>query len=429
VPCIKEFSVPSAKYSTFRDFERRTAANAIFSVRLSTLVYRSRALVPWTADDLQRMLDIARARNRAESITGMLICEDDRFFQWIEGPTDRLAQVWESIRRDPRHTDIEVLGESSTPMRFFGQWDMKLITRDTRAAAGSAGAKRTPVEFIDRVYGNPEGIRALLATLAPTGDNAKNDANDATRGDGLHAAPLRSDVHLPSIACADNAVAYADHAGAKDLAKLLIAADPAAAFVRVEQLFSASGSIAHFCATLVEPCARVLGDWWGDDQCGEFEVTLGLCRLQAAVCRVSSELDSPATPSKKLTVLVAPQPGEIHSLNAALDAELLWQAGWDTRCEHPATDDALCALLKSTPFDALDLSLSAAFGREHWLPRMTHTIALAREASLNPALVVVVGGRAVFEESERYALVGADAGCATSMRIEAVLTAAHRATN
>ncbi len=411
----------TVKFSTFRDFQHRDAANANSSARLSTVVYRSRALTPWSADDLQRMLDVARERNRAESITGMLICEDDRFFQWLEGPTDKLMQVWNSIRRDPRHTDVEVLGESATPGRFFSQWDMKLITRSAPTAVGVTDANRAPSEFMDRVYRNPEGVRALLSTLAPVARSSHAGPPTEPR---TARWPVQASVASP--AGVDNAAAYADYQGARNLAKLLIAADPTASFALVEQLFAASGSMAHFCATLVEPCARVLGDWWGDDQCGEFEVTLGLCRLQAAVCRLSSAIAPAAMPgSKKLAVLVTPQPGEIHSLSAALDAELLWQAGWDTRCEHPATDDALCALLKTTQFDALDLSLSAAFGREHWLPRVAQTIAAARAASLNPALVVVVGGRAVFEQSDRYTLVGADAGCATSMRIEAVLSAAH----
>jgi hypothetical protein len=107
-------------------------------------------------------------------------------------------------------------------------------------------------------------------------------------------------------------------------------------------------------------------------------------------------------------VLVAPQPGENHLLGAALDAEMLWQAGWDMHARFPESDAALQALLAETWFDALDLSLSTAFRREHWLPRITRTIAQARRASRNPALVVVVGGRLFGEERTAGQHVGAN---------------------
>ncbi|MBV9656127.1 MAG: hypothetical protein JOZ42_16345, partial [Acetobacteraceae bacterium] len=67
--------------------------------------------------------------------------------------------------------------------------------------------------------------------------------------------------------------------------------------------------------------------------------------------------------------------------------------------------------------DALDLSLSAAFGREHWLPRITDTIARARRASRNPALVVVVGGRA-FTEGDAGVRSGADVTSRTALHID-----------
>ena len=78
-----------------------------------------------------------------------------------------------------------------------------------------------------------------------------------------------------------------------------------------------------------------------------------------------------------------------------------------------ATTLALDTLLANTWFDALDLSLSTAFGRDGWLPRMRATVAHARAASRNPALVVVVGGRVFGAASDAGQQVGAD-GCYSS---------------
>jgi hypothetical protein len=86
-------------------------------------------------------------------------------------------------------------------------------------------------------------------------------------------------------------------------------------------------------------------------------------------------------------------------------------------------------MVDDTWFDALDLSLSVAFRREHWLPRVTATIAKVRAASRNPGLVVIVGGRAFTEMSGAAALVGADAGSASAWHVDEVilreLAAAH----
>jgi hypothetical protein len=118
------------------------------------------------------------------------------------------------------------------------------------------------------------------------------------------------------------------------------------------------------------------------------------------------------------SVLIVPEPGEVHMLNSVLDSDLLAACGWDPLTEFPATDEALQDMMADTWFDALDLSLSPSFRREGWLPRVTKTIALARHASRNPALVVVVGGRIFAEDRQAGVRVGADGSASTAMRTE-----------
>jgi hypothetical protein len=130
---------------------------------------------------------------------------------------------------------------------------------------------------------------------------------------------------------------------------------------------------------------------------------------------------SPATSLRPFAVLVAPQPGESHLLGAALDTELLGQAGWNAHAEFPATDDALKALVAGEWFDALDLSLSSALRREDAVPRLERTIATARLASRNPALVVVVGGRVFTEPGRLASSVGADVNASQVLRLEAAI--------
>jgi hypothetical protein len=192
-----------------------------------------------------------------------------------------------------------------------------------------------------------------------------------------------------------------------ELARLLIDDCPRAAAEQVTEAYAMAGSLTRLLTTVIEPAARRLGDLWCDDLCSEFDVTRGLGRLQTAV----HLLDIPQMPvvaARPGIALMAPQPGEVHMLDTALHAELAWQADWDTRVAFPATDDELQSLLAGTWFDLLDLSLSAAFRREHWTARMAATIARARRASLNPALVVAVSGRLFEEDVTAGSSVGAD---------------------
>ena len=422
----------SAGPSTLPDRSADPAATADRSTWLSTLTYRSRAVAPMSELELHRLLRAAQIRNRAEGITGLVIYDSGRFFQWLEGPAEGLARVWDSVSRDPRHTGIEILGNQPTAERFFGDWDLKLSNRGAPAGTEADDTPRDnfdiPEELIDSFYLTPEAAPALLARLSPLALVPKQAAAATHRTQSALLSlvqtvviPKLIELHVPAPRGFAGPISQVD-----ELVRLLIGAEPDAAAALIVQLQARASSIKFLLASVFEPAARSLGDLWQADDCSEFDVTLGLCRLQTAlrhICIGAARTALVLPPA----VLVVPQPGEAHMLGAALDSELLWQAGWDTHAEFPATDGALDALLAGTWFDALDLSLSAAFRREHWLPRLAETIAHARTASRNPALVVVVGGRIFGEPGGTGLRVGADASCSSSAQIESLLlTALHK---
>ena len=422
----------SAGPSTLPDRSADPAATADRSTWLSTLTYRSRAVAPMSELELHRLLRAAQIRNRAEGITGLVIYDSGRFFQWLEGPAEGLARVWDSVSRDPRHTGIEILGNQPTAERFFGDWDLKLSNRGAPAGAEADDTPRDnfdiPEELIDSLYLTPEAAPALLARLSPLALVPKQAAAATHRTQSALLSlvqtvviPKLIELHVPAPRGFAGPISQVD-----ELVRLLIGAEPDAAAALIVQLQARASSIKFLLASVFEPAARSLGDLWQADDCSEFDVTLGLCRLQTAlrhICIGAARTALVLPPA----VLVVPQPGEAHMLGAALDSELLWQAGWDTHAEFPATDGALDALLADTWFDALDLSLSAAFRREHWLSRLAETIAHARTASRNPALVVVVGGRIFGEPGGTGLRVGADASCTSSAQIESLLlTALHK---
>nr|WP_280960048.1 BLUF domain-containing protein [Aquibium carbonis] len=393
---------------------------------LCNLVYRSRAVNDLSAGQLRQLTLNSEERNRRESITGIVVYDDSRFFQWLEGPRDSLSRVMCSIRNDPRHTDIEVLSERTSSQRAFGAWNMKL------AAAGSGRAPwghemiEAPSDLVCELRLRPTSAPALLAKLVPERRPAPGTepAGPATGHDdamlGGSTAQTLKQVILTALSQAtglESGVVRL-HPRARELAELLVEADQAAARELIEELNRAEVSITPLYANLLEPAARSLGDLWAQEGCSEFEVTLGLCRILAAA-RLLGAIEPPhgGRETSGATVLIAPEPGELHHLGAALDEDILWRAGWAPQCEYPTDDRTLQELVSATWFDVVDLSLSAAFQRADWLPRLTKSIADMRRASRNPHLLVVVGGRVFVDRKASAAQVGADLACTTSADI------------
>ena len=398
--------------------------------QLSTLAYRSRAVPSFSSTELEPLLESARARNRAASVTGLLIYDQGRFFQWLEGPRENLASIWRLIRQDSRHTDIEVLDDTMSPERLFGQWDMKLATRGTMLEATPNQPVVVSPELLGSLAGSPAASHSALAKLAPVLAKVVSapPPPPAANGDALH--NLIEDKVIPSLLArhrAERPKLPLAHPRAAELARLLIAADPADAFALLDLLHAEAGSFGRSSASVAEPAARSLGELWASNDCTEIDVTLALGRLQSGVRHVAIESQTLTRYGEPLrAVLVAPQPGEIHMLGAVLDAEVLWRDGWDAHCEFPDSDAALNKLVADQWYEAIDLSLSAAFRREHWLPRMAKTIAAARRASLNPNVVVVVGGRVFYEQGATAAGVGADSDSATAMHISRTIDGSLR---
>ena len=341
----------------------------------------------------------------------MAVYDEGRFFQWLEGPAEQLAPVWAAINRDPRHTDIKDVAIRSSVGRMFGDWSMALTVRG-EAPPPSPFPRGGPLRAVVMKRVALETLTGPVSALV------------------IPVVPVLVEmVAIPHVFSTYGAVRRflpPVSPVAARLAQLLLADDaqPAARILR--QLHQRAGTLAPLCATVLEPVARNLGDLWLADDCTELAMTTALCRLHTLVRRLI--VDAGQFAFGLPAVLVAPQPGEVHTLGTALDAQLLWEAGWDTHQDFPATDDALQATLADTWFDLLDLSLSPALHRADSLPLMAATIAGARAASRNPQLTVIVGGRAFFDRCDGTASVGADASITSALQIVLTASAAHKGT-
>ncbi len=83
--------------------------------RMVQLIYASAATRPFSAPQLNTLLEKARARNSLFSVTGMLLYHSGSFL------------ILASIRRDPRHTNTKILSRQSSTRREFDQWAMGFV--------------------------------------------------------------------------------------------------------------------------------------------------------------------------------------------------------------------------------------------------------------------------------------------------------------
>jgi blue light- and temperature-responsive anti-repressor len=308
------------------------------------LTYKSKATTTPSRADIAGIVRKARSRNRELGITGMLLFEDGCFLQTLEGPPAHLDLVWNAIKRDPRHCDIQVMSEHVSSGRLFSNWDLKLYDRhhESRKATASNAAPPAITRYIKS-----------FVTLALEGDDMQLD--------GLIAS-LR------------------------------------------EQGWKSAAMI----ALLIEPAARALGDAWLTDECSEIDLTIGLSMLQLAGHRVRFGEPAQSGGKSRYSILLATAPGEPHKLGTSLLADEFTDAGWLVDMTFPDSEEALARQVEAQRPDAIDISLSDALPRCHALTRLTHAVEYSRMASPAWPTVISVGGRLFAEAAVTAMTVGAD---------------------
>ena len=91
---------------------------------LERLLYRSKATNTLGSLHLFNMLSEARAKNARLGITGHLLYTEEVFVQCIEGTPEAIESLWQSLQRDNRHHDIELLARGPLDRRRFNDWSM-----------------------------------------------------------------------------------------------------------------------------------------------------------------------------------------------------------------------------------------------------------------------------------------------------------------
>jgi hypothetical protein len=88
------------------------------------MLYASRAAAPLQGQVIDAILAQSRDHNPQRGITGMLCYSDDLFLQVLEGGRDEVCELYNTIVRDDRHTNVRLLSFEEITERRFGGWTM-----------------------------------------------------------------------------------------------------------------------------------------------------------------------------------------------------------------------------------------------------------------------------------------------------------------
>ena len=93
------------------------------------LVYVSTSRSAAGKVDPEAILEVSRANNRRDGITGLLYADGKRFLQALEGPDAAVEAAFARIQADPRHRALVLLSCRQVETREFGEWEMAHLTR------------------------------------------------------------------------------------------------------------------------------------------------------------------------------------------------------------------------------------------------------------------------------------------------------------
>lgn len=123
---------------------------------LTSLTYTSLARLDLQTSDLENIHRTARELNALDGITGLLVFNGTHFLQIIEGTHDAIDDLLERLRRDPRHSGLEVRDRHRIHTRSFPDWSMELV----RVNAGYFEARETIADRLPPTV--PEEIQLRL---------------------------------------------------------------------------------------------------------------------------------------------------------------------------------------------------------------------------------------------------------------------------
>lgn len=288
---------------------------------------------------------------------------------------------------------------------------MNRSTQDgaSRKSASQDGAERSLWDDCDSV-----------ATLKPAPDQSGGDArSEMSRGQmGWLLSTIETEI-IPRLVKAHRVADPLDavalplpspvrprEAAVEELAQIILANHAGVAAGYLESLRADGVTLETVYLDVLAPAARRLGEMWDADLCDFTQVTIGLWRLQQLMYEFSPAFQDDAQRGVQLhRAMLVPVPGSQHTLGLLMVAEFFRRAGWGVWGDPAAGQAELVEAAQTNWFDLVGFSV----GTVSQLGNLKAAISAIRRASLNPSIVIMVGGPVFLDNPALVAEVGADA--------------------
>ena len=87
-----------------------------------SLIYVSKAKKNVDHEEILKILTHSWKYNHNSYISGMLLYDNGYFIQIIQGPIATIDRLYTRISKDPRHSNIKLVGEEFLPVRDCNGW-------------------------------------------------------------------------------------------------------------------------------------------------------------------------------------------------------------------------------------------------------------------------------------------------------------------
>ena len=97
------------------------------------LSYRSKAATSFETKDLDPILASAVQNNERANISGFLIFHNNCFVQILEGSKENVISLYNTIKKDSRHHDLDLLWQGEADKKHFKEWGMTYHSSKTES--------------------------------------------------------------------------------------------------------------------------------------------------------------------------------------------------------------------------------------------------------------------------------------------------------
>ncbi len=92
--------------------------------KITELVYYSISNIEATSKNMADILVQSRQLNSKKNITGCLLYHDKIFLQLLEGEKEVIKNLFKTIKKDKRHSNVTLIMEEELEERMFPSWSM-----------------------------------------------------------------------------------------------------------------------------------------------------------------------------------------------------------------------------------------------------------------------------------------------------------------